>query len=80
MSDAQARGDAVKVNAADALFHLRIAEKSSNDMLIKMLSQIHEKVFQIRNLFFKNEACEVDVISAHAVLLQAICEIWVGQT
>lgn len=72
MSDAQADGDTEKVNAADALFHLAIAERSGNDTLIGMLSQIHEKVFQIRNLFFKNEACEEDVISAHAVLLKAI--------
>ena len=72
MSDAQTGGEAVKVNAADGLFHLTIAEMSGNEVLITMLSQIHEKVFQIRNLFFTNEACEEDVIAAHAVLLAAI--------
>lgn len=72
MSDAQTRGDTVKVNAADALFHLTIADRSGNDTLIAMLSQIHEKVFQIRNLFFVDEACEEDVIAAHSILLHAI--------
>jgi len=72
MSDAQVCGDAIKVNAADGLFHLTIAEMSGNEVLISMLSQIHEKVFQIRNLFFTNEAREEDVIAAHAILLAAI--------
>lgn len=72
MAAAQERGDLVAVNAADCLFHLSIAEMTENTMLIDILSQIHEKVFQIRNLFFSTEDDQRDIVSMHQLLLSAI--------
>ncbi|WP_424988349.1 GntR family transcriptional regulator [Microbulbifer sp. S227A] len=72
MADAQARHDPIAVNAADGLFHLAIAEMTGNQVLIDMLSQIHERVFQIRNLFFATAEEQQDILPPHQLLLTAI--------
>lgn len=69
---AQGHGSAIAVNAADGLFHLKIAEMSGNEVLCDMLAQIHEKVFQIRNLFFAAEAEQGNVVQEHEFILTAV--------
>ncbi len=70
--EAQKNQNSIAVNAADGLFHLKIAEMSGNEALVDHLSRIHEKVFHIRNTFFTEETQEEYVVSAHDLLLAAI--------
>lgn len=72
MADAQSRHDPIAVNAADGLFHLAIADMTGNQVLIDILSQIHERVFQIRNLFFATAEEQHDIVEGHQLLLTAI--------
>lgn len=72
MSSAYKQKDTIAINASDSLFHLKIAEMSGNEVLYDMLSHIHEKVFRIRNLFFKTETRVDDVIGVHNRILDSI--------
>lgn len=64
-------GDQMATNAADGLFHLRIAAMAQNDWLFRVLFQIHEQVLMIRNQFFTQDLLPL-AVAEHVHILNAI--------
>lgn len=72
MTESHARGDWLATNAADSMFHLRIAEMSGNDTLLLALCQIHERVLLIRNQYFAHKNLQTVALEEHDRIFDAV--------